>query len=157
KLLHDCDVHTLLRLPTGLFYAQGVKANVLFFDKKPGREDPWTKELWIYDLRTNQHFTLKQNPLSYDALKDFIAAYNPANRHQRTESDRFRRFSYEEMTARDKASLDIFWLRDESLEDADNLPPPAVIAAEIAEDLEAALAQFAEIAASLGGVDAEDA
>jgi type I restriction enzyme M protein len=149
SLLKECDVHTLLRLPTGVFYAQGVKANVLFFDRKPGREQPWTQDLWIYDLRTNQHFTLKQNPLSYEALKDFISLYNPANRHDRVETERFRKFSYDELVARDKASLDIFWLRDESLEDADNLPPPAVIAAEIAEDLEAALSQFAEIAASL--------
>ena len=74
KLLHECDVHTLLRLPTGLFYAQGVKANVLFFDRKPARETPWTKELWIYDLRTNQHFTLKQNPLRREHLDDFVAA-----------------------------------------------------------------------------------
>jgi type I restriction enzyme M protein len=155
RLLKECDVHTLLRLPTGVFYAQGVKANVLFFDRKPGREDPWTQNLWIYDLRTNQHFTLKQNPLSYEALKDFISSYRPENRHERVESERFRRFSYDELMARDKASLDIFWLRDESLEDADNLPPPAVIAAEIAEDLEAALSQFAEIAASLGGNDVE--
>ena len=149
KLLQECDVHTLLRLPTGVFYAQGVKANVLFFDRKVGREQPWTQELWIYDLRTNQHFTLKQNPLTLDALQDFIASYNPDNRHDRVESERFRKFTLEELLARDKASLDIFWLRDESLEDVDNLPEPAVIAAEIAEDLEAALAQFAEIASSL--------
>jgi type I restriction enzyme M protein len=156
RLLKDADVHTLLRLPTGVFYAQGVKANVLFFDKKPGREEPWTHNLWIYDLRTNQHFTLKQNPLSYEALKDFISSYNPANRHDRVETERFHKFSYDELVARDKASLDIFWLRDESLEDADNLPPPAVIAAEIVEDLEAALAQFAGIAASLAAEDSED-
>ena len=149
RLLHECDVHTLLRLPTGVFYAQGVKANVLFFDKKPGREEPWTRELWIYDLRTNQHFTLKQNPLTHEALEDFIRAYNADDRHARIESERYRRFTYNELIARDKASLDIIWLRDESLEDTDNLPPPAVIAAEIAEDLEAALAEFAEIAASL--------
>ena len=149
SLLKECDVHTLLRLPTGVFYAQGVKANVLFFDRKAGREQPWTQDLWIYDLRTNQHFTLKQNPLSYEALKDFLSSYNAANRHDRVETELFHKFSYDELVARDKASLDIFWLRDESLEDTDNLPPPAVIAAEIAEDLEAALAQFAEIAASL--------
>jgi type I restriction enzyme M protein len=149
RLLQECDVHTLLRLPTGVFYAQGVKANVLFFDKKPGQEEPWTKDLWIYDLRTNQHFTLKQNPLTYEALADFIEAYKPDDRHARVESERFRRFAYKDLIARDKLSLDITWLRDESLEDTDNLPPPAVIAAEIAEDLEAALAQFAEIAASL--------
>jgi type I restriction enzyme M protein len=149
RLLQECEVHTLLRLPTGVFYAQGVKANVLFFDKKPGREEPWTRELWIYDLRTNQHFTLKQNPLTSEALADFIMAYNPDHRHARVESVRFHRFTYDDLMARDKASLDIFWLRDESLEDTANLPPPAVIAAEIAEDLEAALAEFAEIAASL--------
>ena len=76
KLLHECDVHTLLRLPTGIFYAQGVKANVLFFDRKPGSETPWTQKLWIYDLRTNQHFTLKTNPLQYEDLQDFVKCYN---------------------------------------------------------------------------------
>ena len=150
KLLHECEVHTLLRLPTGVFYAQGVKANVLFFDRKPASETPWTKELWIYDLRTNQHFTLKENPLRDKDLADFIAAYRAEDRTTRVESEYFRRFSYQEIVARDKASLDVFWLRDESLEDADNLPAPELIAAEIVEDLEAALAQFAEIALSLG-------
>lgn len=149
KLLHECDVHTLLRLPTGIFYAQGVKANVLFFDRKPASETPWTKELWVYDLRTNQHFTLKENPLRYEHLADFVDAYSAEDRSKRQETDQFRRFPYEELLQRDKASLDVFWLRDESLEDTDNLPPPAVIAAEIVEDLEAALAQFSEIAASL--------
>ena len=149
RLLQECDVHTLLRLPTGIFYAQGVKANVLFFDRKPASEHPWTKELWIYDLRTNQHFTLKQNPLTYEHLVPFIDAYNLENRHAREESERFRRFTYDGLLARDKVSLDITWLRDESLEDTDNLPPPEVIAAEIAEDLAAALAQFTEIATTL--------
>ncbi len=83
KLLHECDVHTLLRLPTGLFYAQGVKANVLFFDKKPASETPWTKKLWIYDLRTNKHFTLKTGPLKREDLDEFVKCYNPENRHQR--------------------------------------------------------------------------
>jgi len=150
RLLHDYDVHTLLRLPTGIFYAQGVKANVLFFDRKPASETPWTKELWVYDLRTNQHFTLKENPLSYAHLEDFAAVFNADNRHDRKETERFRPFAYDDLVARDKASLDIFWLRDESLEDVENLPPPAVIAAEIVEDLEAALAEFALIAESLG-------
>jgi type I restriction enzyme M protein len=144
KLLHECDAHTLLRLPTGIFYAQGVKANVLFFDRKPASETPWTKALWVYDLRTNMHFTLKQNPLRYEDLVDFVAAYAA-----REESERFHRFTYDELVARDKVSLDITWLRDESLEDADNLPPPDVIAMEIVEDLEAALAEFAAIADGL--------
>jgi type I restriction enzyme M protein len=155
RLLHDYDVHTLLRLPTGVFYAQGVKANVLFFDRQPASETPWTKELWVYDLRTNQHFTLKENPLSYAHLEDFIAAYNTDNRYDRKETERFKRFKYEELVARDLASLDLFWLRDESLEDVENLPPPAVIAAEIVEDLEAALAEFALIAESLGERNSE--
>ncbi len=145
KLLHECDVHTLLRLPTGVFYAQGVKANVLFFDRKPASETPWTKELWIYDLRTNKHFTLKTNPLKYENLKDFIQCYNPMNRHQRDETERFKRFSYDELMQRDKVSLDIFWLKDESLEDMENLPDPDILALEIAENLEAALDQFRAI------------
>jgi type I restriction enzyme M protein len=150
KLLHECDVHTLLRLPTGVFYAQGVKANVLFFDRKPASETPWTKELWIYDLRTNQHFTLKQNPLRREHLDEFVGAYKPQARDKREEGERFKRFTYDELLQRDKVSLDITWLRDESLEDVDNLPPPQVIAAEIVEDLEAALAEFSAIALSLG-------
>ena len=149
NLLHECDVHTLLRLPTGVFYAQGVKANVLFFDRKPASETPWTKTLWIYDLRTNQHLTLKTNPLKREDLDDFIRCYNPANRHARKEADRFRPFSYEEIVKRDKLSLDIFWLKDDSLEDSASLPEPDVIAAEIIEDLEAALDEFAQIAADL--------
>jgi type I restriction enzyme M protein len=149
KLLHECDVHTLLRLPTGIFYAQGVKANVLFFARKPASETASTKTLWVYDLRTNMHFTLKQNPLRYEHLEDFVRAYNAENRHERTESERFRPFSYDELLQRDKLSLDLIWLRDESLEDSDSLPPPDVLAQEIAEDLEAALSEFAQIAENL--------
>jgi type I restriction enzyme M protein len=156
KLMHECDVHTLLRLPTGLFYAQGVKANVIFFDKKPASEMPWTKKLWIYDLRTNQHFTLKTNPLKRADLDEFVVLFNPANRHQRQATwraenpdGRWRVYEYDEVVARDKASLDIFWLKDESLADSDNLPPPEVIAQEIVDDLEAALEQFRLIAADL--------
>jgi len=145
KLLSEYDTHTLLRLPTGIFYAQGVKANILFFDRKPASEEPWTKELWIYDLRTNVHFTLKQKTLSTSDLEDFVSCYNPENRRERSESERFKRFTYEELMRRDKASLDIFWLKDKSLEGAEDLQPPEVIAAEIAENLEAALEQFAEI------------
>ena len=153
NLLRSCDVHTLLRLPTGIFYAQGVKANVLFFDRRKASDTPWTRDVWVYDLRTNEHFTLKENPLRRDHLDGFVEAYCADDRSKRTESERFRRFSYDEIVARDKASLDVFWLRDESLEDSENLPAPAVIAAEIIDDLEAAVAQLAEIAASLDTVD----
>ncbi|MCL4551371.1 MAG: type I restriction-modification system subunit M [Bacteroidetes bacterium] len=142
NLLQSCDVHTLLRLPTGVFYAQGVKANVIFFDKKPASEKPWTKELWIYDLRTNMHFTLKTNPLKYSDLEDFIKCYNPKNRFKREETERFKRFSYDEIIKRDKTSLDIFWLKDDSIEDSANLPAPDVLAQEIAENLEDALEQM---------------
>ena len=83
KLLHECDVHTLLRLPTGLLYAQGVKANVVFFEKRPASKTPWTTQLWIYDLRTNQHFTLKTNPLRKEDLAEFVSLYKAGNRHQR--------------------------------------------------------------------------
>jgi type I restriction enzyme M protein len=149
KLLQECDVHTLLRLPTGIFYAGGVKANVLFFDRKKAAEKPWTQKLWIYDFRTNQSFTLKTRQLVRADLDDFVACYKAKRRQDRVETERFRPFSYEELMARDKASLDIFWLRDESLEDTDNLAAPEVIAAEIVEDLQAALDQFSEIASTL--------
>jgi len=149
KLLQEYDVHTLLRLPTGVFYAQGVKANVIFFDRKPASEKVWTEKLWIYDLRTNKHFTLKTNPLKHTDLEDFIKCYNPENRHDRQESERFKSFTYDELIQRDKISLDIFWLRDESLEDMDNLPDPDVLAAEIADNLEAALEQFRGIVEDL--------
>jgi type I restriction enzyme M protein len=149
KLLHECDVHTLLRLPTGIFYAQGVKANVLFFDRKPASERPWTEKLWIYDFRTNKHFTLKEKPLRYEDLQDFITCYNPENRFNRQETVRFRAFTYDELIQRDKANLDIFWLKDESLEDSENLPPPEILAREIMENLESALEQFSELEENL--------
>jgi len=150
KLLAECDVHTLLRLPTGLFYAQGVKANVLFFNRKPASEKPWTDKLWIYDLRTNTHFTLKTNPLGYEDLKEFIKSYNPQNRFERQESERFKVFTYDDLIKRDKVNLDIFWLKDESLEDSENLPEPEILAREIADNLESALEQFSAIYQDLG-------
>ncbi len=149
ELLKQADVHTLLRLPTGIFYAQGVKANVLFFDRKPAQEKPWTKKLWIYDLRTNLHFTLKENTLKRSDLDDFVACYNSKNRNDRKESERFKAFTYEELTKRDKVNLDIFWLKDEALEESSNLPAPEIIAADITADLEAAMEQFATIAEDL--------
>ena len=147
KLLTDFNLHTMLRLPTGIFYAQGVKANVLFFDKKVARPgQPWTERLWVYDLRTNKHFTLKQNPLRRADLDEFVAAYAAA---ERVESERWKPFTYDEIVARDKANLDITWLKDDSLEDLDNLPSPDVIAREIVEDLTAALAEFEAVATAL--------
>jgi type I restriction enzyme M protein len=149
RLLHECSVHTLLRLPTGIFYAQGVKANVLFFDRKPASEKPWTNELWVYDFRTNVHFTLKEKPLRREDLDEFVRSYSAEDPSKRAESERFRRFAYDQLVARDKANLDIFWLRDDSLEDIANLPEPAVLAAEIIEELQSALAEFSAVASGL--------
>lgn len=158
KLLETTDLHTILRLPTGIFYANGVKANVLFWDGKPSSKNPWTKEVWVYDYRTNIHHTLKKNPLKPDDLKDFIECYNPANRHKRKETfsdknpeGRWRKFSYDEIIARDKTSLDITWLKDQSLADLDNLPDPDELALEIVENLEAGLASFKAVFVSLNG------
>jgi len=152
KLLEDCDVHTLLRLPSGIFYAQGVKANVLFFDRKKPSETHWTTELWIYDWRTNIRYTLKTNKIQRSHLDEFVTCYSPKNRHQRrptwsekNKDGRWRMYTYEELRQRDKLSLDIFWLKDESLEGSENLPDPDLLAAEIIEDLRAALLQFEEI------------
>jgi len=156
RLMTETDLHTVVRLPTGIFYAQGVKANVLFFDRRPASDKPWTKTVWFYDFRTNHHFTLKTGRLERSDLDEFVACFNPNNRHERkptwSESNpngRWRPYSYEEIIARDKASLDIFWIRDESLEDSANLPEPQVIAAEIAEDLRAALEQIEDVLADL--------
>lgn len=156
QLLKTTDVHTILRLPTGIFYAHGVKANVLFFDAKPASKDPWTKEVWIYDYRTNIHHTLKKSPLRFEDLADFIQCYNPQNRRQRTETwsesnptGRFRKFTFDDIMARDKTNLDIFWLKDQSLEDLDNLPEPDQLAEEIGENLQAALGSLAQIADTL--------
>ena len=156
KLLETTDLHTILRLPTGIFYAQGVKANVIFFDAKPASKNPWTKEIWYYDYRTNIHHTLKKNPLKFDDLKEFIDCYNPKNRHKRKQTwrepnpeGRWRKYSYEEIIARDKTSLDITWIKDKALSDLDNLPDPDELAEEIVENLEAGLENFKAIIASL--------
>ncbi len=157
KLLETTDLHTILRLPTGIFYANGVKANVLFFDGKPSSKIAQTKDIWVYDYRTNVHHTLKKNPLKLDDLKDFIKLYNPANPKKRKETynaetnpeGRWRKFTFDEIIARDKTSLDITWLKDKSLADLDNLPDPDVLALDIVENLEAGLESFRTIIASL--------
>lgn len=152
KLLEQFDVHTLLRLPTGVFYAGGVKANVLFFDKKPAKTDgtPWTEKIWIYDLRTKQHFTQKTRQMERKDLNDFVKCYNSKNILDRKETEKFKAFTYEELIKRDKVSLDIFWLKDESLENTENLPPPEEIASEIADNLQSALDSINELMVNLG-------
>ena len=138
-------------MPTGIFYAQGVKANVIFFDNKPAAKTRWTKEVWMYDLRTNMHFTLKTKQMKYDELKDFIKCYNSKNRFKRKETERFKKFMYDEIISRDKTNLDILWLKDDSLADLDNLPDPDTIAEEIVENLESGLSSFKKIVDSLNG------
>lgn len=157
KLLENTDLHTILRLPTGIFYANGVKANVLFFDNREAAPQPWTKEVWYYDYRTNVHHTLKKKPMRFEHLQDFVRCYHPANRLDRAPSwdakqnreGRWRCFSYEELAARDKTSLDLFWLKDKSLTDLDNLPEPDELAEEIIENLEAGLTSFRAVLAGL--------
>ena len=157
KLLDTTNLHTILRLPTGIFYANGVKANVLFFDGKPSSKDPWTKQVWVYDYRTNIHHTLKKNPLKLEDLRDFINLHHSENINKRVETynsetnpeGRWRKFTYDEIIARDKTSLDITWLKDKSLADLDNLPDPDVLAADIIENIEAGLESFRMVLTSL--------
>jgi type I restriction enzyme M protein len=157
KLMETTELHTILRLPTGIFYANGVKANVLFFDNRPASKETATKEIWYYDYRTNIHHTLKRKPLRFEDLAEFITCYNPANRHQRQETwhaeknpeGRWRKFTHAELSARDKTSLDLFWLKDESLADLENLPEPADLAEDIIENIEAGLASFRAVATAL--------
>lgn len=115
-----------------------------------------TKEIWIYDFRTNVHFTLKQHPMTDGDLDNFIRCYNPKNRHERTETwseenpdGRWRKFSVDEILKRDKTSLDIFWIKDKSLADLDSLPDPDELAADIIENLQSAMDSFNELMASL--------
>jgi type I restriction enzyme M protein len=157
KLLENTDLHTILRLPTGIFYAHGVKANVIFFDNREASPNPWTKEVWYYDYRTNIHHTLKKKTMRFEDLQDFIKCYNPKNRHKRKATwdektnpeGRWRKYTYAELMTRDKTSLDLFWLKDKSLTDLDNLPEPDDLVSEIIENLEAGLNSFREIASAL--------
>ena len=156
SILQGTELHTILRLPTGIFYAPGVKANVLFFDNHPASPNALTKDIWVYDYRTNVHHTLKKLPMRRSDLAHFVECYNPSNRNARTETwspenpdGRWRKYTYEEVIQRDKTNLDIFWLKDQSLTDLDNLPDPDVLAEEIIEHVESALAGFREMVEGL--------
>jgi len=140
RLLEGFNFHTLLRLPTGIWYSPGVKANVLFFDKKPASKAAQTKELWVYDYRTNIHKTLKTKLLVRSDLDDFVRCYQ-----ERKETERFKRFTYEELAGRDKLNLDIFWLKDDSFEDLENLPEPLDISTEIVSNLAEALEHYQSV------------
>ena len=160
QLLKTTELHTILRLPTGVFYAHGVKANVLFFNNKPASKEAWTKEIWFYDYRTNVHHTLKKKPMLMSHLEEFVKLFKPKNINKRKETwneekqeGRWRKFSYDDVIARDKTSLDIFWLKDKSLTDLDNLPDPDILANEIIENIESGLASFREIMETINSND----
>jgi len=161
QLLKTTELHTILRLPTGIFYAQGVKANVLFFKNKPASKEAWTKDIWFYDYRTNIHHTPKKRVMTMQHLDEFIKLYKPENLNKRKETwrednqeGRWRKYAYDEIVARDKTSLDIFWIKDKSLTDLDNLPDPDVLANEIIENLESGLNCFREIMETIHGNEA---
>ena len=152
KLLEEVNLHTILRLPTGIFYAQGVKANVIFLERKKKTVTPTTKEIWFYDYRTNIHHTPKKNILHYESLEDFVVCYNSPNRskckqtyNKKNPEGRFRKYTYDEIIARDKTNLDIFWLKDDNFIDLDNLPESEDLINEIIENIESALENFKTI------------
>lgn len=156
QLLKTTELHTILRLPTGIFYANGVKANVLFFVNKKGGKEASTKEVWFYDYRTNVHHTLKKKSMTEADLADFVRCYNPDNIHQRQETwsennpdGRWRKYTYEEIISREKTSLDIFWIKDESMTDLENLPDPDVLALEIIDNVESALESLKQLSIEL--------
>jgi type I restriction enzyme M protein len=148
-LLQQCDVHTLLRLPTGIWYSPGVKANVLFFDKKPLAKIAATKELWIYDLRSDRSFSLRQNPIGSEDLADFVRCYHADNRAGREETVHFRRFTYAEVVARDKANLDIQW--QQGTTNTAHCETPETLMKEILKDLEEAMKEFAAAESEIRG------
>ncbi|MEN5197013.1 HsdM family class I SAM-dependent methyltransferase [Sphingobacterium faecium] len=156
KLLDETNFHTILRLPTGIFYAQGVKSNVLIFECKKASIAKGTKEVWFYDYRTNIHHTPKNNPISYNHLADFVKCYKSRNEKNLTESwseknlmGRWRKYTYQEIIERDKTNLDIFWLKDDNLIDLENLPEPEILINDIIENLESVLANFKTIRESI--------
>ena len=157
NILKTCDLHTILRLPTGLFYAQGVKANVLFFEKKPTSENAQTKEVWIYDYRTNVKHTLKQNPLRETDLQDFVDCYRPDDRHHRQETyhaesnpdGRWRKFTYDEVLGRDKTSLDITWIKQGEESEDLSLPELISIIKEKSNNITEAVAELEKLLENL--------
>ncbi len=152
KMLEEVNLHTILRLPTGIFYAQGVKSNVLFFDMKKRTKQHGTKDIWIYDYRTNIRHTPKKNPLKFESLSDFVKCYNTTDISKRKETysesnpnGRWRKYTYDYILSRDKTNLDISWIKDNSVIDLDNLPEPDELVNEIIDNIESALQSFKSI------------
>ncbi|AEH48880.1 MULTISPECIES: type I restriction-modification system subunit M [Bacillota] len=149
-LMDKCNLHTILRLPTGIFYAQGVKTNVLFFTR--GKTDVGnTKEVWVYDLRTNMPSFGKRNPLTKEHFEGFIKAYKAEDR-RKVKDERWNVFTREEI-AKKGDSLDIGLIADESLSVYENLPDPIDSAEEVVEKLELAISLFNEVIAELKAVE----
>lgn len=147
-LMHKCNLHTILRLPTGIFYAQGVKTNVLFFERGKTDTDN-TKEVWVYDLRANMPKFGKRTPLTAKHFAEFEKAYEAKKRKDEGEEGRFRCFSREYIAEHDD-SLDISWIKDDSLEDAADLPTPDVLATEAMEELTGAINDLEMLMGQLG-------
>lgn len=154
RLIDEYDLHTLLRLPPGLFYAQGVKANVIFFDRPLRARSNAKKRLWVYDLRTDMHFTLKNKPLRSADLKDFVECFAGGPDSDRTETwtnrrndGRWRSYSFAEMNRRPECNLDFIWLNSSNSLQAQPVPKPEIIAQSIAADLRTALNEIEELAA----------
>ncbi len=170
-LMNKCNLHTILRLPTGIFYAQGVKTNVLFFTKgtkeNPKQEENCTTKFWVYDLRTNMPSFGKRTPFGSDHLKPFVALYGdePDGTSERTEGDwsfikewtektpetsRWRCFERSWVRDQKNDSLDISWIKDEESVDASTLPEPEVLASEAMSELTEALREISNLMMSLG-------
>ncbi|EEA95787.1 N-6 DNA methylase [Pseudovibrio sp. JE062] len=158
KMMRECDVHTILRLPTGIFYAQGVKTNVIFLKKSTTVElaslkTDETKKLWVYDLRSQMPQFGKTSPLTEEHFAEFVKAYGAdanggAKRTDEGEEGRFRYFSRDEITARGD-NLDITWLRDDEEEQEEGLSEPEDIAAAILGHLTAAMSEVEALSVEL--------
>ena len=156
RLFETFNVHTLLRLPTGLFYAQGIKANVLFFDRPKAKEEPSAKRLWVYDLRTDMHFTLKTKRLQTSDLTEFIECFSPGAENDRRSTwtprkptGRWRSYSYDELGCRTEFNLDLTWLTSADSHSTISILPPDELARSIASDLRSALSEIEKMASSL--------
>lgn len=151
-LMEKCNLHTILRLPTGIFYSAGVKTNVLFFQRGETEKEN-TQQVWVYDLRTNMPSFGKRTPLTRSHFAEFEHCYGEeanggAERVDQGEEGRWRCFSRDLIAERGE-NLDISWLRDESLQSADDLPEPEVIAAAILEKLRVAMEEMEALSALL--------
>jgi len=156
QLLKTTNLHTILRLPTGIFSAESVKTHVLFFDNKPQAKTPWTQSIWFYDYRTNIQHSFRKNPLQSDCLAEFVSCYHAKNRSQckaawgvQNPTGRWKKIDYTEIMARDKCNLDVIWLKDNTRIDPDTLPHPTKIVGDVVDELTLTLKKFSIIQKTL--------